>query len=202
MKNLFLILTITLFTISLGFSQSYEDLLKSDNPHNLLGEKYYNFLKSISFEKNDSQSKYDNLINFIKSDNFEFKININEEYVEKNKIYFEKISLNVNEMINLEKTILNDSKITDKTALLQTISIMKWSVFFLDNLTTNNTNARGCYTCWENCTDRCMRDELNSIWGPKGNWVKKTFFVLSAPASTAEMYASCSWDCARNTSSH
>ena len=191
-------IALVVFTLNLN-AQTIEDLRKSKNPFKEKGEEFYNFLnKTVK----SAQNKEFNLKEFIKeteNENFKFKTNISKEYIENNKKYFERINLDINSLLKLENEILNEGNLDDSDGMLETISYFEWSTLYASEL---NQTSKLCIRCWEACADRCMVSELNAIFGPNGNWIKKTLFIASAAQSTLAMYASCSWDCGRNYASH
>jgi hypothetical protein len=44
------------------------------------------------------------------------------------------------------------------------------------------------------CLDQCMYNKAKAIW-EDGNWVDKTFFILTAAETTAGWFVSCGWTC-------
>ena len=182
-----------------GNAQTIEDLRKSENPFKEKGEQFYNYLKETV---ESAQSKEFNLEEFIKKnhdDEFKCNINLTKEYVEKHRHFFQKMIMtnDLKTLISLENEILTNSDLKDKGGLLETISLLEWSTLYSNEI---NTKGRTCFTCWEACTDRCMRAKAQAV--ADSNWIEQSLFVLACYEEIPRWYASCSWDCARNYTSH
>lgn len=191
-------MALVVFTFN-GNAQTIEDLRKSKNPFTEKGEEFYNYLKKTVKSAQNKDFNLEGFIKETKNENFKFKTNLSKVYIERNKKYFERINLDINSLLKLENEILNDGNLNDSNGMLETISYLEWSTLYANEL---NQTAKVCIRCWEACTDRCMVSELNAIFGPKGNWIKQALFIASAAETTLGMYASCSWDCGRNYTSH
>jgi hypothetical protein len=197
MKNLFLGLMAFVMVTNLTFGQTKEDVRNSKNPYDLVGENHYIQLKTIINSIHKKEITFDEMVKKIKNQQLKYKNNFTQNYLEKNKVYFSKSVVDLKEILVLEEQLINDVQLKDKEGLLEYFAILKWSVFLNEDL---ELEAQGCLSCWEACTDRCMRAKLKAIFD--SNWIEQAAFIFSAPESTAVMYAACAWDCTRSTSSH
>lgn len=154
--------------------------------------KYYNFSKEIILLVKNGQISEEELENRISENSFKYISKFSNQYVNENqKIFEEIIKSDIDSLKLIEKKLLSE---TNNDPILEFLSYYKYILILNTEINYNiQTESRFCSNCWEMCTNICMNKKLKEI--QDSNWIDQTIFVLTAPESTLQMYASCSWDC-------
>jgi len=177
-KNVFFTIAIALLNLSLN---AQTILKNSKNPFNYRGEQYYNYLDSIKNLVDNNERSLELLLNESNCKNFKFNISLDKEDLESYRIFFSNKIFNLNSILIFENEVLNNNQLSNKNSLLESIAIIKWGYYYF---------SRDFEYCVNNCMDKKAKEVFDD-----GNWIDVTFFLLSAPETTAKWYISCCWDC-------